>query len=203
MRLLTTFSGITENYQVSNHHLQQHVQASMRILLSAYSCEPNRGSEPEMGWKAVEELAATTAQVTVITKTGSQRAITQYLGTNGWPNVEFIYYELPAWIQKRKGALLESQFHGYLWEIGLFFFLQKRYRKNEFDLAHKVTIGSYRFPSLIWYFARRFIWGPFCSGERFPFKFFSIYSWKGTVQEVLRLTARRLALFDPFVLLAF
>ncbi len=30
----------------------------MRVLLSAYACEPNRGSEAEVGWRWALELAA-------------------------------------------------------------------------------------------------------------------------------------------------
>ena len=29
----------------------------MKILISAYACEPNRGSEPGVGWHTVWELA--------------------------------------------------------------------------------------------------------------------------------------------------
>ena len=29
----------------------------MKILVSAYACEPNKGSEPGVGWNFVKELA--------------------------------------------------------------------------------------------------------------------------------------------------
>lgn len=178
----------------------------MKILLSAYSCEPNRGSEMELGWQAVEELASTAAEVVVVTKTNSQGAINQYLtsdesSTTRFHNIEFIYYRLPLWIRKWSGTFFGQQFNAYLWEIGLFFFLLKRYKKDAFDIAYKVTIGSYRFPSLIWYFAIRFIWGPFCSGEHLPLKFLRIFSLRGMSQEIIRLIIQRLALVDPLIIL--
>lgn len=180
----------------------------MKILLSAYSCEPDRGSELEVGWKTVEELASTPAILTVVTKTSSKNAINRYLVLNGLSNTkyirtEFIYFDLPVWFRKfKENSLIGAQIHCYLWEIGVFFFLLKKYKKNEFDLAYKITTASYRFPSFVWYFARKFVWGPFCSGEHFPLKFLSIYSWEGAGQELLRLTIRRLALLDPLVLLS-
>lgn len=53
----------------------------MRILLSAYSCEPHRGSEPGLGWNTTIELARN-HEVWVITKERHRKAIEQELRTN-------------------------------------------------------------------------------------------------------------------------
>jgi hypothetical protein len=29
----------------------------LKVLVSAYACEPNRGSEPEVGWQWIQQLA--------------------------------------------------------------------------------------------------------------------------------------------------
>jgi len=46
-----------------------------RILLSAYACEPGKGSEPEVGWMWATELTATGHAVWVITREANRDAI--------------------------------------------------------------------------------------------------------------------------------
>ena len=45
-----------------------------RILLSAYACEPGKGSEPEVGWMWATELAAAGHEVWVITRAANRLA---------------------------------------------------------------------------------------------------------------------------------
>ena len=40
----------------------------MKILLSAYACEPNKGSEPEVGWKWAINLVKAGHEVYVVTR---------------------------------------------------------------------------------------------------------------------------------------
>ena len=46
-----------------------------RILLSAYACEPGKGSEPEVGWLWATELADAGHEVWVITREANRHAI--------------------------------------------------------------------------------------------------------------------------------
>ncbi len=89
----------------------------------------------------------------------------------------------------------------YIWEMCLFFFLLGKYSKNEFDRAHRSTVGSYRFPSFLWYFAPYFTWGPMASGETVPLRFLSVLSWKGRLLEIVRMIFQRTAFLDPFILI--
>ena len=51
----------------------------MKILLSAYTCEPNKGSEPEVGWKWATELSKIGNNVYVITRLNNKENIEQEL----------------------------------------------------------------------------------------------------------------------------
>lgn len=53
----------------------------MKILLSAYACEPNKGSEPGVGWGWATELAKH-HQVWVLTRDNNQPVIEEYLRLN-------------------------------------------------------------------------------------------------------------------------
>lgn len=51
----------------------------MKILLSAYACEPHIGSEPEVGWKWATELSKMGNDVYVITRLNNKENIEQEL----------------------------------------------------------------------------------------------------------------------------
>lgn len=52
----------------------------MKVLVSAYACEPNHGSEPAVGWNWVTQIA-TFADVTVITRENNRYSIEKELRT--------------------------------------------------------------------------------------------------------------------------
>lgn len=68
----------------------------MKILLSAYACEPNKGSEPGVGWSWAIELAKH-HEVWALTRDNNEPIITDYLKKNPEyknDNLHFIYVGL-------------------------------------------------------------------------------------------------------------
>lgn len=173
----------------------------MRMLISAYACEPHKGSEPEVGWRWVLDASKEYQQVVVVTRKNNQPSIEKEIQTLGITNVEFKYFDLPKWSRFWKKGGRGVQLYAYLWEIFSFLYLVKFYNRNEFEVSQRVTFVSYRFPSFLWYFSERFILGPIGGGERFPLHFLRVFSLKGKVVELLRAIAQRVALIDPLVLL--
>ena len=55
------------------------MKKKLKILLSAYACEPNKGSEPEVGWKWATTLCRLGHEVHVVTKSNNKQNIEQYL----------------------------------------------------------------------------------------------------------------------------
>ena len=48
----------------------------MKILISAYACEPNSGSEPEVGWSWIKALSKNNKnKITVITRKSNKKKI--------------------------------------------------------------------------------------------------------------------------------
>lgn len=71
------------------------------ILISAYGCEPDKGSEPGAGWNWAVEVAKR-HKVTVLTRANNRCSIEKELQVNPRPNMSFIYYDLPESIKKYK-----------------------------------------------------------------------------------------------------
>jgi len=172
----------------------------MKILMSAYSCEPNKGSEPSVGWNVVRE-AAKNHEVWVLTRPDESReAIEAELARNPIPNLHFVYFTLPigggAWRLGQSGAM---QIHYYLWQVQAYFVAKRLHREIGFDLIHHVTFGSFWCPSFLSLLPVPFVWGPVGGGESAPAPFWQDFSPRAKLYETLRSTACWVGGNDPFV----
>lgn len=171
----------------------------MNILLSAYACEPNKGSEPGVGWSWAMELSKH-HNVWVITRDNNQRNIEQYLIDNPKENIEqlhFIYVGLPStltfWKKGRRGMRL---FY-YLWQKKAVEVAKKWNEKVAFDLVQHVTFVSYTQPSFMHQLDIPFIWGPISGGENIPRCVKIKMSLKECLIEKIRNISQYLALISP------
>ncbi len=110
----------------------------LNILISAYACEPYRGSEPGVGWNLSLELSKH-CDVTVITRSNNRPIIEKYLNDNPQENIKFIYYEIPKLLSWWKKGQRGVHLYYYLWQIGIFFKI-KKVGFSQFDLIHHFTL---------------------------------------------------------------
>lgn len=159
----------------------------MKILISAYSCEPGKGSERGVGWNVAREIAKY-HEVWVLTRPDESReAIEAELERNPNPNLHFVYFTLPFWQDSlRWGQAGAMQLHYYLWQIQAYFVAHKLHREVEFDVAHHVTFVRYSSPSFLSLLPIPFVWGPVGGGESAPAPFWIDFSFKNKVYETLR-----------------
>ena len=67
---------------------------SLKVLISAYACEPHKGSEPGVGWNWARQIAEF-AEVWVITRANNREIIEEEFKRNPVSNLHFIYVDLP------------------------------------------------------------------------------------------------------------
>ena len=67
----------------------------LKVLMSAYACEPGRGSEPGVGWVVASEMARY-HDVWVITRPNHRPFIEAELARNPQPDLHFVYWDLPV-----------------------------------------------------------------------------------------------------------
>lgn len=169
----------------------------MKILLSAYACEPGLGSEEGVGWN----MALTIAQhheVWVLTRTFSRAAIETELSLHLHSNLHFVYFEPLGWSDDWKGKQGAVQLHYYLWQIQAYFVGKVLHQKNKFDLAHHVTYVKFWSPSFLSLLPIPFVWGPVGGGEAAPKSFWQDFSLRAKIYETLRDVAQRVGEIDPF-----
>lgn len=172
----------------------------MKVLISAYSCEPGRGSERGVGWNVAREVAKH-HEVWVLTRPDeSKEAIESELAANPIPNLHFVYFTLPFWQDSmRLGQSGAMQIHYYLWQIQAYFVARKLHKEIGFDVAHHVTFVKYSAPSLLSLLPIPFVWGPIGGGESAPAKFWKDFSLRAHLYEWARDIVRNIGQHDPIV----
>ncbi len=171
----------------------------LKVLLSAYSCEPGKGSERGVGWNVVSEIAKY-HQVWVLTRPDeSKEAIEAELARHPIANLKFVYFTLPFWKDSlRWGQSGAMQIHYYLWQIQAYFVAKRLHREIDFNAVHHVTFVKYSSPSFLSLLPIPFVWGSLGGGETAPQAFWEDFSWKNKLYENLRLLARWFGEIDPF-----
>ena len=169
----------------------------MKILLSAYACEPNTGSEPEVGWQMPNQLAILMPQhdFYVITKQNNK----QKIELERYPsNLHFIYYELPIWLRFWKKGSRGIRTYYYIWSFGAALYVKRQ--NIPFDIIHHLTFVTDHMASFMHFNKNKntnFIWGPIGGNEWIPWKFLdrNRYKLKEIIKGIIQIFTRR---FDPF-----
>jgi len=169
-----------------------------RILLSAYACEPGRGSEPGVGWSWATELARLGHQVKVLTRTANRQTIVAQ--SKDLPrNVDFIYFELPRWLQRVRRWPGGKPVYYVLWQWFAARAICKRLPSVPFDFVQHVTYVSVRYPSFMGSLGIPFYFGPVSGGEAAPPALRAGFTPGGRVREALRDFSNRLVKLDPLM----
>lgn len=172
----------------------------MKILLSAYACEPGLGSEPGVGWHWAVELARTGHDVWVLTRASNASAIMDGMaGLSVAGNLHFLYYDLPRWISWWKKGRRGVHLYYLLWQWGAYCLAKKAHAKTPFDCVHHVTFVSARQPSFLGGLGVPFVFGPVSGGEHVPFRLRFGFGFRDWAVELLRDLANALARLDPLL----
>lgn len=171
----------------------------MKVLVSAYACEPGKGSEPGVGWSWMKQISRFVDEVWVITRANSRPVIEEALKQEPLPNVHWVYFDLPYWVRFWKKRKRGVHLYYYLWQIGIYFLARRLHGEVGFDLVHHVTFGNYWMPSFVALLPGPFIWGPVGGGESAPESLYRTFSWRGRIYEYTRSIARWFGEHDPFV----
>ena len=167
----------------------------LRVLLSAYACEPGKGSEAGVGWNMAIHMSAL-HDVWVLTRANNRSPIEAALPQDC--RARFIYYDLPAWARWWKRGARGAQLYYYLWQIFAGRMLRKHYRRR-FDFGHHVTFVRYWVPTCFAGLGIPYLVGPVGGGELAPRDFERRFSWRARLYERVRRVIRWAVRFDPLL----
>jgi glycosyltransferase involved in cell wall biosynthesis len=168
----------------------------LKVLMSAYACEPNKGSEPADGWNWALQMSRW-HDVWVLTRANNRANIEQELLTGELPHLHWRYHDLPRWMTFWKRGSRGIQAYYYLWQMAAWRVGARLHREIGFDLVHHVTFGKYWVPSYLALLPVRVILGPLGGGESTPKALAGTFGPRGRSFERKRNLARTLAGVDP------
>ena len=171
---------------------------TMKILVSAYACEPGRGSEPGVGWNWALQIGRF-HEAWVLTRPCYRAAIQEAMAKRPQENVHWVYFDLPQWARWWNKNDRGIHFHYYIWQICAYFIGKRLHREIGFDLTHHVTNACYWMPSFLALLPIPLVWGPVGGGESAPRDFWDSFGFRGEIYETLRDLAQSLGRLDPFV----
>lgn len=170
----------------------------LRVLVSAYACEPERGSEPGVGWNWVLQIAKF-CEAWVITRANNRHAIETELLKHPVHGLHFVYFDLPRAFRFWKRGKRGLRVYYYFWQLGAYFLASRLHALNRFHLGHHVTFVSYWTPSFLALLQIPFVLGPVGGGESAPRPFWKSFSLRGIAFELARDFVGKLVRFDPIV----
>lgn len=167
-----------------------------KVLVSAYACEPNKGSEPGVGWNWAKQIARF-HEVWVITRENNREPIEKEIQKAPDSNMHFIYTDLPKWARFWKSGEKGVRLYYYLWQFAALKTAFLAHKKLSFDICHHITFVNNWQPALISLLPIPFIWGPIGSNPPVPNAFLT--TTKLIIRDKLRLLVQNLfRYFDIF-----
>ena len=168
----------------------------LRVLMSAYACEPNKGSEPGVGWNWARQMSRW-HDVWVLTRANNRAAIENESLAGDQGRLHWAYFDLPRWARFWKRGSRGIQAYYYLWQMAAWRIGVRLHREVGFDLLHHVTFGKYWVPSYLGFLPAKSILGPLGGGESTPRALAGAFSRRGRRFERKRDLVRSLAGWDP------
>lgn len=156
----------------------------MRMLLSAFACAPGYGSEPNVGWETVKQVAQR-HQVWVLTNAENRPYIEKELSRNPLENATFVYLALPRWIETVAWNPGFHQVYYALWQYRALQIAKQLHKTIRFELVHHVTYVNSWIPPGVAGLGIPFIWNA-GTREVVPWRFLKFMSWPQRMREVLR-----------------
>lgn len=171
-----------------------------KILVSAYGCEPLRGSEAGVGWNWVLQMARF-HEVWVITRSNNRKAIEAHLPGPVKGRIHFFYYDACPLIRKLKHREKGLYFYYFVWQIGIMKLAKQLAQEIPFDYAVHLTFGSMWMPTFLPLLHIPFIWGPIGGADGVPRGYLKSLPWKQRILQSLRWLLVRTAAVNPLVVL--
>jgi glycosyltransferase involved in cell wall biosynthesis len=166
------------------------VIGSLRVLLSAFSCEPGKGSEPEVGLRALL-AAAEHHEVWVLTSSNAAPPLRRFLASH--PLRSSVHVE-PIPFGVRDHGLGLASFHWYydLWQRRAMRRALELDREVGFHVVHHVTMSTIWTRVGVSAVPKPLVWGPVGGGVEPPMSLLAELGIRGLVEDAARVGSRRM-----------
>ena len=146
----------------------------MKILINAYACSPNMGSEPGMAWNWCVHLAKH-CELYIITEGEFRDKIEAVVPTlPQGKNMHFFYNPVTDEVRKMCWNQGDWRFYKYYreWQWKTYLMAKEICSKEKIDILHQLNMIGFREPGYLWKLSQetgiKFVWGPVDAKDKFP-----------------------------------
>jgi glycosyltransferase involved in cell wall biosynthesis len=163
---------------------------SLRVLLSAFSCEPGKGSEPEVGLRALL-AAAERHEVWLMTSATGAPALRRFLATHKLRSNVHVE-AIPFGVQEQGIGL--ASFHWFYdqWQRRAMQRALELDRTVGFDVVHHVTMSTIWTRVGVSAVPKPLVWGPVGGGVEPPMQLLPELGLRGLLEDAIRVMSRRM-----------
>lgn len=153
----------------------------LSILINAYACSPNMGSEPGMAWNWCVNLAKY-CELHIITEGEFRDKIEAILPTlSQGKNMHFYYNPVSEEIREMCWNQGDWRFYKYYkeWQWKTYLIAKDICQKIHIDILHQLNMIGFREPGYLWKISDiPFVWGPIGGLKQFPEAYLKNAGWK-------------------------
>lgn len=156
----------------------------LNIIINAYACSPDMGSEQGIGWNWCLELARH-CELHIITESEYQKRIEAIQPTLEQGSRMHFYF-LPVTEKVRRMCWNQGDWRFYIyykrWQQQAADVARSICQKEKIDLLHQLNMQGFREPGYLWQVSREtsipFVWGPIGGLKQFPMAYAKDGTWK-------------------------
>lgn len=164
----------------------------LRVVLSCYGCEPNRGSEPGVGWAWALGMAKR-HETYVLTRGNNRKVIEAELARLSLPASEipiFLYVDLsPFLCRLKKKRAFFSKLYYFMWQMKARQVLNAQQLKA--DIVHHITFCSFASVGFWWHRKEAVVIGPLGGTSVCRRSYLRLFPWEQRIKEFFRVFSRR------------
>ncbi|TWD83315.1 glycosyltransferase involved in cell wall biosynthesis [Kribbella amoyensis] len=157
-----------------------------KVLLSAYACRPQGGSEPGAGW-AWAKAAARDHDVWLLTRGKFAHEIADELAQRPIPSLTVVPLELPKWLLNLRRRHADVYWYYPLWQRLAGRTAARLHAEQKFDVIHHLTFATDWMPAgVVQPSTAKVIWGPVGGSTAVPLSMAHWLGGRGVAGELVR-----------------
>lgn len=169
------------------------------VLVSAYACEPSKGSEPGVGWNWII-LLSRNYNLHVVTRKNNSDSIDLFLSNNFLPNVTFHYIDGGPVLLRVKRYYLGFYIYYIIWQFFAYNRARKIVKSTTIDAICHLTFGNIWLPTFLVFLNKPFILGPMGGGEAVPWSFIKTLAISDRIAQYFRYLLIYSAWLNPLLI---
>jgi glycosyltransferase involved in cell wall biosynthesis len=172
----------------------------MKLLISAYACAPNRGSDHAVGWNWATEAHKLGHEIWAFVSPAHRESIKRACDEiSDLRGIHWVFPEVKGWSLKQGVEPKWERTYNLLWQRAALRHARDLHRQVGFDVVHHLTWAGIRAPTFLGSLTAPLLIGPIGGGETSPPALRDKIGLKGRILERIRDLSNSTITMNPVV----